>query len=234
MITMSDPKMTNENDAALPEALRRAIYADLKPVKPLAPPFQRSILLVPWTLLALATFWSKYGFRPDLPQLGAVLAWGLSFAQLSLALMVAVSALRESTPGSSLPRTTLWACALGAFGFHLAGLALAFRQSPFPAPPGLAPVELNACLYYEFLIASPLLLIGLWLLSRGLSFRPATAGALAGLAAGLLADSSWRLICPFTFPSHVLPSHTGPIVAMVVIGAALGALIERLRGGRVR
>lgn len=224
--------MTDENDAALPESLRRAIYADLKPVKPLAPPFQRSILLVPWTLLALATFWSKLGFRPDLPQLGAVLAWGLSIAQLLLALMVAVSSLRESTPGSGLPRTTLWACALGAFGFHLAGLALAFRQSPFPAPPDLVSVELRTCLYYEFLIAAPLLLIGLWLLGRGLPFRPATAGALAGLAAGLLADSSWRLICPFTFPSHVLPSHTGPILAMAALGAVLGALMDRRRPGR--
>jgi len=224
--------MTDENDAALPEALRRAIYADLKPVRPLASPFRRSILLVPWTLLALATFWGKFGFRPDLPQLGAVLAWGLSIAQLLLALMVAVSSLKESTPGSGLPRTSLWACALGAFGFHLAGLALAFRQSPFPAPPGLVSVELRTCLYYEFLIAAPLLLIGLWLLSRGLPFRPATAGALAGLAAGLLADSSWRLICPFTFPSHVLPSHTGPILAMAALGAALGALMDRLRPGR--
>lgn len=224
---MSDPKMTHEDDAAPPEALRRAILANLKPVRPLAPPFQRSILLVPWALLALATFWSKFGFRPDLPQLGAVLAWGLSIAQLLLALMVAAGSLRESTPGSGLPRATLWACALGAFGFHLAGLALAFQRSPFPAPPGLASVELHACLYYEFLIATPLLLIGLWLLNRGLPFRPATAGALAGLAAGLLADSSWRLICPFTFPSHVLPSHTGPILAMVAIGAGLGAILER-------
>jgi hypothetical protein len=204
----------------------------LKPVKPLAPPLQRSILLVPWTLLALATFWSKFGFRPDLPQLGTVLAWGLSIAQLLLALMVAVSSLKESTPGSGLPRATLWACALGAFGFHLAGLALAFHQSPFPAPPSLVAVELKACLYYEFLIAAPLLLIGLWLLGRGLPLRPATAGALAGLAAGLLADSSWRLICPFTFPSHVLPSHTGPILGMVVLGAGLGALIDRLRANR--
>ncbi len=231
---MSDPKMTNENDTALPEALRRAIYADLQPVKPLAPPFQRSILLVPWTLLALATFWSRFGLRPDLLQLGAVLAWGLSIAQLLLALMIAVSALRESTPGSGLPRTTLWACALGALGFHLVGLALAFRQSPFPAPPGLDSVELHACLYYEFLIAAPLLVVGLWLLGRGLPFRPATAGALAGLASGLLADSSWRLICPVTIPSHVLPSHTGAILAMVAIGAALGALLERLRRNRVR
>jgi hypothetical protein len=231
---MSDPKMIHENDVPLPEALRRAIYSDLKPVKPLAPPFQRSILLVPWTLLALATFWSRFGFRPDLSQLGAVLAWGLSIVQLLLALMVATSALRESTPGCGLPRTTIWSCALGAFGFHLAGLALAFRQSPFPAPPALASAELRGCLYYEFLIASPILLLGLWLLSRGLSFRPATAGALAGLAAGLLADSSWRLICPFTFPSHVLPSHTGPILGMVVIGAALGALVDRLKAGRER
>jgi hypothetical protein len=229
MTAMSDPKMTDENDAPLPEALRRAILADLKPVKPLAPAHRRAILLVPWTLLALATFWSKFGFRPDLPRLGVVLAWGLSAAQLFLALVVAVGSLRESTPGSGLSRATLWACAVGAFGFHLAGLALAFRQSPFPTPPGLASFELRACLYYEFLIAVPLLLFGLWLLIRGLTLHPATAGALAGLAAGLLADSSWRLICPFTFPSHVLPSHTGPILGMAVLGAILGVLIDRSR-----
>lgn len=231
---MMEREMTHENDAPLPESLRRAVLADLKPVKPLLPPFQRAAFLVPWTLIALATFWGKFGFRPDLPQLGLLLAWGFSVAQLLLALMVAVSSLREATPGSGLPRTTLWACALGALGFHLAGLALAFRQSPFPSPPGLASAELNACMYYEFLIGAPILLLALALLRRGLPFRPATAGALAGLAAGLLADSSWRLICPFTFPSHVLPSHTGPIVGMVILGAAFGALLARLRPATTR
>lgn len=231
---MSEPKMPTDHDAGLPEVLRRAILADLKPVKPLPPPFRRAILLLPWTLIALATFWSKFGLRPDLPQLGVVLAWGLSIAQVLLALMVAVGSLRESTPGNGIPRTTLWAGSLGALGFHLAGLFLAFRQSPIPEPPGLASAELHACLYYESLIAAPLLLLGLWLLSRGLPLQPITAGALAGLAAGLLADSSWRLICPFSFPSHVLPSHTGPILGMVVLGIGLGALIGRLRPGWTR
>ncbi len=226
---MTERKMIDENDATLPESLRRAILADLKPVKPLSPPLHRAVLLVPWTLVALATFWWKFGFRPDMPQLGVLLAWGFSVAQLLLALMVAVSSLREAAPGSGLPRTTLWACAVGALGFHLAGLALAFRQSPFPSPPGLDAAERTACMYYEFLIGAPILLLGLGLLRRGLPFRPATAGALAGLAAGLLADSSWRLICPFTFPSHVLPSHTGSIVGMVILGAAFGALLDRLR-----
>ncbi len=231
---MSDSKMAQENDAALPEALRRAILSDLKPVKPLAPPYRRAILLVPWTLLALVTFWSKFGFRPDLAELGLVLAWGLSIVQLLLALIVAVGSLRESAPGSSLPKATLWACALGAFGFHLAGIALVFRQSPLPTPPGLESAELRACLTYEILIAGPILLLGLWLSGRGLPFRPAIGGALAGLAAGLLADSSWRLICPFTFPAHVLPSHTGSILGMVVLGAAFGALLDRVRPGRRR
>ncbi len=220
-----------EYGAEPPESLRAAIYADLKPVTPVAPSYRRAILLVPWTLIALAIFWSRFGFRPDMPVLGFVLAWGLSAAQLLLALWVAVGAIRGTIPGDGLPNSILWTGAFGAFGLHLAGLALAFRQSPFPAPPAKVTAELHACFYYELLIATPLLVIGVWLLARGFAFRPAIGGALAGLAAGLLADSTWRLICPFSFPSHVLPAHTGPILTMSILGAGLGLAVERLRRG---
>lgn len=231
---MDDTNVTAENDPPLPESLRRVILSDLAPVKPLAPAYRRAILLVPWTLIALATFWSKFGFRSDLAELGPVLAWGLSLVQLLLALMVAVVSLRESSPGSGLPKAVVWACAAGALAFHLAGLALSFGQSSVSPPPDLHGVELRACLFYELLIAAPLLLLGLWLLGRGLPLRPTLGGALAGLAAGLLADSSWRLICPFSLPSHVLPSHTGAILALVALGAVSGSLIDRLRSSRRR
>jgi hypothetical protein len=64
------------------------------------------------------------------------------------------------------------------------------------------------------------------LIARGLAARPIVAGALSGLAAGLMADSGWRLFCEVSDPSHVLTAHAGAIAAVTLAGAAAGAVLQ--------
>jgi hypothetical protein len=63
---------------------------------------------------------------------------------------------------------------------------------------------------------------------RLLPGRPAIAGALCGLGAGLLTDAGVRLFCWVTEPLHVLVAHGGAIAALVVLGALLATGIDRI------
>jgi hypothetical protein len=76
---------------------------------------------------------------------------------------------------------------------------------------------------------APILLVTTVLAARALPTRPSTVGALSGLAAGLITDSGWRLTCWITVPAHVIGTHVLAVAALVVIGAAAGELVDRLR-----
>jgi hypothetical protein len=78
-------------------------------------------------------------------------------------------------------------------------------------------------------LVSALPMVGLAgaLAARAFPVRPAVAGALYGLGAGLIADAGWRLFCEFGAPSHVLVAHLGAVVASMGCGAALAAVIAR-------
>ena len=60
------------------------------------------------------------------------------------------------------------------------------------------------CVRGPMIIAAPVLLVASVLAMRAYPTRPVLVGALCGLAAGLLADSGWRLFCEVSSPSHVL------------------------------
>jgi hypothetical protein len=226
---VTDQKMTEKIDPSLPSALREAILADLQPVRPLKPAALRALILVPWAVGALGYYWVVLAPREDLAQLGLAFSWGLSAIQAVLAVILGVGALREGIPGSSWPRSTALASGIGAIGLQAAIGLITFERSRFPEPPGMYLHEIKLCLSHELIIALPILALGFWLLARGLPLRPGIGGALLGLAAGLLAEASWRMICPFTALDHMFPSHTGGIVLLVLIGTAIGALFGRLR-----
>ncbi len=220
---MSEPRET------LPENLRSAILSNLEPVRPLKPEWQRAIALLPWAIAALVVYWVSLTPREDLAQLGVALSWGASILQALLAVGLGIAALKESAPGSSWPRSTVVAFALGALGLHVAILLAAFERSKYPEPFGHYGTELQLCFTYQLPIGLPILALGLWLLSRGFAVRSALGGALAGLAAGLLAEASWRMICPYTHPAHMFPSHTGTVLLTVLLGTFAGWLMGRRR-----
>lgn len=222
----------NEPRETLPESLRGAILSDLRPVRPLKPEWQRALALAPWAIVALVIYWLTLTPREDLAQLGLALSWGATILQALLAVGVGLAALREATPGSAWPRSTAIACALGASSVHIAIVLASFAQSKYPAPPELYSAEIHFCFTRQLPIGLPILGLGLWLMTRGFPLRSTFGGALAGLAAGLLAEASWRMICPLTDPSHMFPSHTGAVLLTALLGALLGWGIEHLRASR--
>jgi hypothetical protein len=66
-------------------------------------------------------------------------------------------------------------------------------------------------------------LAGLWLLRRGAPVRPALAGALLGLAVGVLGTMALGWMCDWDEPAHVLVSHLlVPVAALAAAGAWAG------------
>ena len=68
-----------------------------------------------------------------------------------------------------------------------------------------------------------------WLAARALPTRPALAGALYGLGAGLMADAGVRLFCWVSAPAHVLVAHGGAILCLAAAGALAATVIERMK-----
>ena len=67
--------------------------------------------------------------------------------------------------------------------------------------------------------ALPVVALASVLAARAYPTRPAVAGALLGLGAGLMADAGWRIFCHFSEPAHVLSAHLAAVVMSTMIGA---------------
>ena len=208
-----------------PKDLRDRIKADLRPTRPLRPPFVRALVLIP---LAVAIVLSVPGlrfFRSDMAVIGYVRAWGFSFGQALAGLVIVGVALRESIPGRGLSRgAAIATIATGlAIPFALLGVtASAFDVGP---EPGRALEEGIGCFRVSAISAIPALVAAAFLAARALPFRPALAGALYGLGCGLIADAGLRLFCEYTVPSHVLFGHGGAIVGAMVLGSIVAKMV---------
>ena len=211
-----------------PERLRERVARDLRPVRPLPRPALRALWLVP---LGALVWWMLYrqGVRPDAAQLGTLMLWAPSILQALAGLLVLALALREAVPGRSIDSRAL---ALGgaALAAWLATVTWAtWLRSPREAPPELAGFFWRYCTGWSLVAALPLIALALVLVRRAFPTRPALAGALCGLGAGLIVDGSWRTYCSVSAPGHVLESHMLGLLAATLVGALLGALVGRRR-----
>jgi hypothetical protein len=216
-----------ETDAGVPAGLKDEVRRTLRPVRRLPAPWLRALLLLPVGALLLVAVPRVWSLRMDASVVGPWRLWAGSALQILVGLALIASALRESIPGRlSAPRTLASWAALG-LGFMLLLTAVTFGASPTHAPPRLEWAYFRTCVTRSFgLGLLPLGVAGL-LLRRGLVARPMAAGALAGLGAGLLADSSWRLFCEVSDPAHVLTAHAGAILGVGAAGALAGHLLLR-------
>lgn len=77
--------------------------------------------------------------------------------------------------------------------------------------------------------ALPVVALASVLAARAYPTRPAVAGALLGLGAGLMADAGWRIFCHFSEPSHVLAADLAAAVMSAAIGSLLSVRLARPR-----
>ena len=218
-------------DMAVPDALIAQLSADLRPVRRLAPAWQRAavwLAAVLWVaaLLSFFTDWAALRTRlmgaPDmwLSQLGAVLT----------AVCAGVAALQIAVPGRParwallpLPPLVVWVAASTAGCLRLAPVAATVVE------PRLHPM---ACLQVLLLVSLPLTLLLMWQLMRAYPLRPGLTAALCGLASAGAAASLLTLIHPFDATAEDLAVHGAAV--LLVVGAARWFGGRALEEGRER
>jgi len=210
-----------------PEELREKIARDLKPTRPLRPPYVRALVLIP---LAVAIVLSVPGlrfFRSDMQAIGFIKAWGFSFGQALGGLVIVGVALRESIPGRGLSRRAIVATIVVGLAIPFVLLGVTTSAWGVGPAPGHDLEEGIGCFRVSAISAIPALIAAAFLAARALPLRPALAGALYGLGCGLIADAGMRLFCEHSVLSHVVFGHGGAIVGAM----ALGAVISKVIGG---
>ena len=215
----------------LPVERRASVARDLRALQPLPSPVRRALALVPVAIVLLFAAVVFFGLRRDANRIGVVLTWGASTLQIVLGLALVVAALRESVPGTTLPRRVVGA-ALGTVLVAVVTVTfMTWTTSPTTIAPGFVAWVWGVCLTGTIVSALPPLAIAGWLAARAFPLRPRLAGALYGVGAGLMADAGWRLFCHFSHPGHVFGAHTLGIAVTGVLGVVLALAGRRDDGG---
>jgi len=213
---------------SLPFALRERLASDYHAVRVLPSAWVRALWVCPLAVLALcaAPFW--FDVRVDAARLGWFALWGASALQTIVGVAVVAAALRESVPGRSWSRTAL-ALWLGIpFALVVGVTIISWQASPILLRGDGWWLVAGMCFSGSVATALPVVALGSILAARAYPTRPALAGALIGLGAGLMADAGWRIFCHFSEPSHVLSAHLAAVIASSIIGAMFaGRLIGR-------
>jgi len=126
-------------------------------------------------------------------------------------------------------RRFLVATLIGAPALIVLVTIVTYAVEPTTVPPGLAFRFWIECVRWPVTIAAPILLVASVLAMRAFPTRPGLVGALCGLAAGVLADSGWRLACDVSSPAHVLESHGLAVLLVTAVGALTAIAIDAFR-----
>lgn len=220
---MSNP---TGSELVIPRALREAVARDLRPVRPLARPWQRAAIALPVALALLMAAPMIFGVRPDAVRVGLALTWGVSVFQLGLGMVLIAMSLREAVPGRALSAPALAFAVTAAVATVVIVTFATWLMSPRHVGAGSELFIWSLCFGYTFVSALPLIVLSGLLAARAYPLRPALVGALYGLGAGLVSDAGWRLFCHYTDPLHVLPAHFGAVVASALAGVLLAVLLR--------
>lgn len=211
------------------QRIRSEIAHDMQPVKRLSPGWLRALFVLPYALLALAGVVLVLGLRSDSHSLGLEVLWGLGLLQLLLAYFIFYVALRQAVPGDAVSREVWLASPALVLVTQMVVAMWTYQYSPLEISSEHVLGYGMACFCLTSLLGFLPLVIGLWLLSRGLPLRPRIAGFLAGLGGGLLAEAVYRMHCPYSHLSHVLPWHGGAVLFLGLVGFCSGVWWENRR-----
>ena len=213
------------NDVSF-EKLKAEVARDLAPVRPLRPAWMRALILLPCVVLTFALLVLIYG--PSWETNGLI--WAVAVFQVLVAYGILWVGLREAVPGEGPGVPALGAAALVATIAVCASNALLTSLRPVTGPPGLDGFSFY-CFKVEILLGLPVVALGFWLAARGFPLRPAVAGVLGGLSAGVAAAGVWSVYCPYNNLAHLV-SHIGPTLPVALAGLLAGALWTRRRRAR--
>jgi hypothetical protein len=213
---------------SLPDDLRARLAADFEPVRALPSPWARALWILPFALVALVAAPTAFDVRPD-ANLGWVGVWGLSIMQSLIGLLVVGAALSESIPGRGWNRTAIALWIVLPIAAVVAVTFLSWKASPVAILRDFWMIG-GLCFAGSAATALPVVALASVLAARAYPTRPAVAGALLGLGAGLMADAGWRIFCHFSEPSHVLSAHLAVVAVSAVLGAVVAVRACGLRG----
>jgi hypothetical protein len=224
------------SDSRVPSAgaYREAIVGDLAPVRPLMKPSRRVWLLVPIGLLLAATAPFVNGIRGDLSPYAPLLTWGATGLQAIFGLWLLALGFREAVPGRNVSWPSLALAAALTMVLVGAITVVTNAASATVVPAGREWRDWMECVVWPALIGSPFMVIATLMAARAFPTRPAIAGALCGLSAGVLSDAGWRLSCWISDPVHLAESHGFAILTLTAAGALIATVLDSRHWRRLR
>jgi len=213
----------------VPAALRSAVRGELTPVTPLAPPWRRGLGLAAPALVAVLAMLGVLGRLGIVAEAGwlSFPGGGVAFLEWAAGFLLLWLALREAVPGLGLGAGRAAAAIAGGIGLQVALGLVVWSRTGAGAIGANAVAVGSECASIAGVIGLPHLAVAIWLAARALPIRPRWSGALAGAAAGLLADAIWHLGCARFDLEHLLVWHLGATLGITLAGALAGSFWTR-------
>jgi len=213
---------------------REHIVGSLAPVRPLARPSRRVWMLVPLGLLLAATAPMLNGSRGDLHAYSPLLTWGATGLQSLLGLWLLALGFREAVPGRNVSGRALMLASVLTALLIVAITVLTNAASATVVPVGREWRYWVECVVWPALLGAPFMVLATLMAVRAFPTRPAIAGGLCGLSAGVLSDAGWRLSCWISHPAHIIESHGLAMLSLAAAGSLLAVLADLPRWRRFR
>jgi hypothetical protein len=215
-------------------AYREQIVNTIVPVRPLPRPSRRVWMLVPLGLLLAATAPLLSGSRGDLDSYSPLLTWGVTAVQSLIGLWLLALGFREAVPGRNVSRRALTLASILTASLVLAITLLTNAVSATVVPAGREWPYWAECVIWPAALGAPFMLVATLMVVRAFPTRPAIAGALCGLSAGVLSDAGWRLTCGISDPAHIIESHGLAMLSLAAAGSILAVAADTRRWRRLR
>lgn len=211
------------------EDLIGKLTAELKPVRPVAPVWQRAAVL---TVLALGAvfgliFAFTQGLRPDWRymlslhscQVGAIFLAGVLAAFAAFTLSVPDTKIRPHVTAMIGLASTLWGV-----------IILQEVLAGWPLTTSVA--ERNCLTDFSMLLVLPFA-AGIFMAARGAPVWRGWAGYSVTLSAASFAALGMRFLCPSEEPGHLLVWHFLPVVVFALFGSLFGEILLKWKVAKI-
>lgn len=227
-VTMSN------SDLPLAPGYREQILGSLAPVRPLPRPSRRVWMLIPFGAMLAATAPLLTGGRGDLAAYSPLLTWVATGLQALLGLWLLSLGFREAVPGRNVSGRVLMTASVLTGVLVIAITFFTNAASATVVPAGREWQDWVECVIWPAALGAPFMVAATLMTVRAFPTRPAIAGGLCGLSAGVLSDAGWRLSCWISSPTHIAESHGLALLGLAVVGSVLAVVADLPRWRRLR